>query len=161
DPRLALFPVEADEPRRVAQILGSRELIVEADHVRQVADAALDRQRLARRIEPEHAHLAAGNFGQAEQHQDGRGLAGAVRPEQTEDLTAPDRERDVVDGDGLPVGLGEAARLDDDVSAHRRPNLATAPTMTSSATPMMPTPAMPHMVEVVTVTRKVVEADSP
>ncbi len=45
--------------------------------------------------------------------------------------------------------------------AHRRPNLATAPTMTKSATPMMPTPAMPHIVEVVTVTRKFVDADLP
>jgi hypothetical protein len=33
--------------------------------------------------------------------------------------------------------------------------------MTRSATPMMPTPAIPHIVEVVTVTRKVAEADSP
>jgi hypothetical protein len=33
--------------------------------------------------------------------------------------------------------------------------------MTKSAMPMMPTPAMPHMVEVVTVTRKLADADSP
>src|SRR4029077_13021561 len=116
---------------------------------------------LARRIEAEHAHLAAGNVGQAEQHQDGRGLAGAVGAEETENLPATDGERDVVARDRLAVGLGEAAGLDDGVLVHRRPNLATAPTMTRSATPMMPTPAMPHMVEVVTVTRNVLDADSP
>ena len=58
------------------------------------------------------------------------------------------------------VGLGEACGLDDDVLVHRRPNLATAPTMTEATrTPIMPTPAMPHRVEVVTVTRKFVDAD--
>src|SRR5262249_53286439 len=100
------------------------------------------------------------DFAQAEHHQNGGGLAGAVRPEQPEDLAALDRERDMVDGDRPPIGLGEVVGLDVYV-VHRRPNLATAPTMTSRATPMMPTPAMPQMVEVVTVTRKLDEADSP
>ena len=42
--------------------------------------------------------------------------------------------------------------------AHRRPNLATAPTISSSATPMTPAPAMPQTVEVATVTRNWLEA---
>ena len=161
DPLLAFGLREADQPRGVAQIIGRGEIVVEADRIGQIADTALDRERLARRIEAEHAHLALRDVGQAEHHQDRRRLAGAVGAEQTENLAAPDVERDVIDGDRGPVGLGEAFGLDDAILAHRRPNLATAPTMTSSATPMMPTPAMPHMVEVVTVTRKVVEADSP
>ena len=78
-----------------------------------------------------------------------------------ENLATPDAERNMVDRDGLAVVFGEVSGLDDAILAHRRPNLATAPTMTSNAMPMMPTPAMPHIVEVVTVTRKVVEADSP
>ena len=61
----------------------------------------------------------------------------------------------------VAVVFGEVLGLDDGILGHRRPNLATAPTMTRSATPMMPTPAMPHIVEVVTVTRNVLEADSP
>ena len=152
---------KADQPRGVAQIIGGGEVVVEADRVGQIADAALDRERLARRIEAEHAHLAFRDVGQPEQHQDGRRLAGAVGPEQAENLPAPDGERDVVDGDRRAVGFGEACGLDDGILVHRRPNLATAPTMTRSATPMMPTPAMPHIVEVVTVTRKLVDADSP
>ena len=161
DSLLAVHRLEADQPRRIAQIVGGGELIVEADRVGQIADAALDRERLARRIEPEHAHLAAGYFGQSEQHQDGGRLPRAIGPEQPEYFPALDAERDVIDRGRAAIGLGEAVGLDDDVPAHRRPNLATAPTMTRSATPMMPTPAMPHMVEVVTVTRKVAEADSP
>ena len=157
---LALRALEPDQPRGVAQIVGGGEVVVEADLVRQIADAALDRERLAHRIVAEHARLAVRDLAQAEQHQDGRGLAGAVRPEQPENLAARDRERDAFD-DGRPVvALGEISHLDDAL-AHRRPNLTTAPTMTSSATPMMPTPTMPHSVEVVTATRKVCEADSP
>ena len=161
DALLALGEAKADQARGIAQIVGGGEIVIEADRVRQIADAALDRERLARRIEAEHAHFAAGDVGQAEHHQDGRRLARAVRAEETENLAAPDGERDVVDGDRRAVVFGEACGLDDGVLAHRRPNLATAPTMTRSATPMMPTPAMPHIVEVVTVTRNVLEADSP
>ena len=119
-------------------------MVVEADRVGQIADPALDLERLAHRIVAEHADAAVRDLGQAEHHQDGRGLAGAVRPEQAEDLAARDRERDAVHGRGAAVALGEALRLDDGV-AHRRPNLATAPTMISSAIAMMPTPTMPHM----------------
>src|SRR2546430_6627577 len=120
----------------------------------------LDRQRLPHRIVPEHPRLTGRYVGQAQQHQDGGGLAGAVRAQEPEDLAAPDGERHVVDGGRTPVALGEILRLDDGL-AHRRPNLATAPTMTSNATPMIPAPAMPQMVEVVTVMRKLEVADSP
>src|ERR1700730_13281740 len=161
DALLALGEAKADQARGVAQVIGSGEVIVKANRVRQITDAALDRERLARGIKTEHAHLAAGDFGQAEQHQDGRRLARAVGAEETENLPAPDSERDVVDGNRRAVAFGKARGLDDGILVHRRPNLATAPTMMRSATPMIPTPAMPHIVEVVTVTRNVLEADSP
>src|SRR5262249_37833380 len=98
---------------------------------------------------------------QAEQHQDGRGLAGTVRTEQAKNLATRDRERDPLDDGDAVVAFGEALGLDDVVHTHRRPNLATAPTSTSSAAPMMPTPMIPHCVEVSTVTRYVADADSP
>ena len=161
DPFFALVFLESDQTGGVAQIIGSGHLIIKADRIGQITNPALDRKRFARRIEPEHAHFAAGNIGQPEQHQDRGGLARAVRAEEPENLSAPDGEGDVIDRDRAPVGLGQAFRLDNDVRAHRRPNLATAPTITSKATPMMPTPAIPHIVEVVTVTRKVVDANSP
>ena len=55
DPLLALGRRQADQPRRVAQIVGGGEVVVEADLVRQIADPALDRERLAHRIVAEHA----------------------------------------------------------------------------------------------------------
>ena len=55
----ALGRPEADQPRGVAQIVGGRQVVVEADRVGQIADPALDRERLARRIVAEHADAAA------------------------------------------------------------------------------------------------------
>ena len=150
----------ADQGRGVAQVVERRHVVVEADGVGQIADQALDLERLARRIVAEHADGAGGHLGQAQHHQNGRGLAGAVRPEQAEDLAAPDRERDVVHGRDAAVALGQTLRLDDGV-AHRRPNLATAPTMISSAIAMMPMPMAPHIVETPTATRNWVFAVSP
>src|SRR5262249_58003495 len=58
------------------------------------------------------------------------------------------------------IALDEPLCLDD-WRAHRRPKRATAPTMIRSAAPIMPTPAIPHIVEVVTVTRKFAVPFSP
>ena len=135
DPLLALAALDAHQPRGVAQVLGGGEIVVEADLVGQIADPALDRERLAHRIVAEHARLPARDVAQAEQHQDGGGLAGAVRTEQSENLAARHRKRDALDDGGPVVALGEVLRLDD-VVAHRRPNHTTAPIMTSSAPPM-------------------------
>ena len=157
---LALRAIEPHQPRGVAQILGGGEIVVEADLVGQIADPALDRERLAHGIMAEHAGLPVRNVAQAEQHQDGGGLAGAVRTEQPENLPARHRERNAVDDGDSVVALGEVLRLDD-VVAHRRPNHTTAPIMTSSAPPMSAMPTMPHSVEVVTATRNDCDADSP
>ena len=157
---VALRRLYAHQAGRVAQVFGSREVVVESHLVRQVADAPLDGERIAHRILPEHARLPRRDVAQAEQHQDGRGLAGAVRAEQPENLATRDRERDALD-DGRPVvALGEIGDFDD-VLAHRRPNHTTEPIMTSSAPPISANPTMPQIVEVVTVTRKFCEADSP
>src|SRR6201996_2292330 len=146
-------------------------MVVEADGVGQIADPPLHLQRRARRIEAEHADLARRNLGQAEHHQDRGGLARPVRPEQAEHLAALDGEGDAVDRAGVTIGLGEVLRRNHDLGrhyrrlclllAHRRPNLATAPSIRSSATPITPAPAMPHTVEVATVIRNWPEAFSP
>src|SRR5579883_952844 len=161
DAFFALEDTKSYQAGGVAQVIGCGKPIIEADRVRHIAHPPLHRERLARRIEAEHAHLARRYIGQAEQHQYRCGLASAVWAKQAKNLAAANLERNVVDRGRRAVGLGQTIGLDDGILAHRRPNLATAPTMTNSATPMMPTPAMPHMVEVVTVTRKLVEADSP
>ena len=145
-------------------------MVVEADGVGQVADAALDLERLAHRVEAQHVDRAAAGLGEPEHHQDGRRLARAVGPEQAEDLAAADAEVDRIDRAGRSVELQQAAGFDDIVGlegvAHRRrlyrrPKRATAPSSTSSATAMMPMPTMPHSVEVVTVMRKSAFDDSP
>ena len=76
-----------------------------------------------------------------------------------------------IDDVDLAVTLGETPRRDDDLvgrrggllsdAAHRRPNLATAPSISSSATPITPAPAIPHTVEVATVMRNWPDAFSP
>ena len=48
---------EPHQPRGVVQIVGRGEMIVEADRIRQIADQALDLQRLAHRVVTEDARL--------------------------------------------------------------------------------------------------------
>ena len=46
-------------------------------------------------------------------HADGRGLAGAVRAEEADDLAAVDREVDMVDHGPAAEALGQALDVDD------------------------------------------------
>ena len=68
-------------------------------------------------IVAEHAHLAGVALAVALEDLDGRRLAGAVGPEQPEDLSFLDREVDLPDRLEVPVGLAQAADLD---RRHRR-----------------------------------------
>ena len=98
--------------RGVAQVVARRELIVEADRVRQIADPALDLERLAHRVVAERlAPARRVTSVKPEQHQDGRRLAGAVGPEQAEDLAGADAEIDAVDGERRAVALGQARSI--------------------------------------------------
>jgi hypothetical protein len=118
-----------------------------------------------------NAKLSRPCLGQTEHHQDRRRLAGPVRPEQAEHLALDNVEVDGTDNADRAIALGQAARGDDDVAgrhdrlafwnAHRRPNLATAPSIRSSAIPMTPAPTIPHTVEIDTVMRNWPEAFSP
>src|SRR5579872_1078199 len=152
DARISLAAWQADEPGDVAQIGGAGEIVVEAELIGHIAGAALDFERLAQGIEAGDAGEARCRLGQAEQHQDRRRLAGAVRAEQAEHFALFDRQIEAIDRQRRSVALGQRLRADDRL-AHRRPNLRTAPTRTRSATPITPIPATPHMVEVRTVTR--------
>ena len=57
----------------------------------------------------EHFHLTAVRRGEPFEDLDRRGLAGAVRPEQAEALTAPDLEIEAGNGDDIRVALLQAA----------------------------------------------------
>ena len=104
---LAVQPVEA---RRVAQVRAAGHVVVEADRIGQVADPSFDLARVARRVEPDDAGLTLSRFGQPEQHEDRGRLAGAVLPEQPEDLATAHLEIEAVDRRELAVLLGQAPR---------------------------------------------------
>ena len=57
---------------------------------------------------------------QAEQHGDGRGLAGAVAAQQADDGTRRGGEAQIVDGDDLAVHLPQMPDLDGRRLGHRR-----------------------------------------
>ena len=124
----ALLPVTGVEREEVAEEierLARAEIAVEVALLGQVADARLG-LHVARRF-AEDGDLALGRVEQAEQHLDGRGFAGTVRPEQPEHLAAAHLEVDVVDRARLGPSpeiledLGQADGTDDDLVGRRGP----------------------------------------
>ncbi|WP_371814273.1 hypothetical protein [Phycicoccus sp. HDW14] len=63
-------------------------------------------------MQVEDGDVTVGRRRQAEDHVDGRGLAGAVRPEEGQDLAAADREVDATDGLDVAEVLGHGAEGD-------------------------------------------------
>ena len=123
--RLAFLALEAVEASRVAQVLAAGEAAVEPDSVGKIADPSLDLTRVAGGVEPGDPGLAARRFRESQEHQDGRGLAGPVLPEQPEDLACPHLEVQLVDrGQGV-VPLGQSPGADERpgplLASHRRP----------------------------------------
>ena len=104
---LAVEPVEV---RGIAQVGAAGHVVVEADRIGQVTDPAFDLARIARRVEPDDTGLTLGRFGQPEQHEDRGRLAGAVLPEQPEDLATAHLEVEAVDRRELAVLLGQTPR---------------------------------------------------
>ena len=119
----------SSRPNRVDQLLRRPGLRVEAaEQVDQLddgqvgiqrggleldADALLELDRVAPRVDAEHGDLAAVGLVEALEDLDRRRLAGAVGPEQAEDLAAADLEVDAVDGLDLAVALAQAGDADD------------------------------------------------
>ena len=173
--RVDLVARQSGEPGGIGQVVARRKPVVEADLVGQVADPPLDFERLAQRVEPGDLGASAGRLGEAEQHQDRRRLARAVRAEDADDLAGADLEIDMVDRQRGAVALGQPRRPDHHLARHiavlnprrhcsvgqRRPKRATANTTTKSAIAMMPIATAPHSVEVSTVMRKLADSDSP
>src|SRR5262245_60427395 len=69
------------------EVLAHREVFVEAEPLGHVADPRLDLLGLGRDVVAENGALAAGRIEDPAQHPDRRGLAGAVGPEDPEDLS--------------------------------------------------------------------------
>ena len=92
------LPVESVGAGPEAQVLLDREVPVEREALRHVADVTLDLSGLLGDVEAEQVRGTRGRREQPAQHPDGGGLAGAVGAEEAEDLARPNRERDPVDG---------------------------------------------------------------
>ena len=113
----AIESAEQLQVRRRAEVLVDRELL------RHDADAALGRMRVlvegqARRAAADE-DLAAVGADQAAQHRHGRRLAGAVRPEQADDLAGADVERQVGDDGAVAVRLEETSCFEHGSSGKR------------------------------------------
>ena len=103
---------QAEETRRELQVLGGRHPLVEAGHVRQVADQGVDRVGVARDVVAEDGRGPGRGARQAgEDAQRGR-LAGAVGPEEAEHRALGHDEVDAVQCARRLVDLGEAGDLD-------------------------------------------------
>ena len=64
-------------------------------------------------IEAQHAHLTGVGPPKPHDRLSGTGLAGAVRPDDTENIARLDLERDVIDRDKIGVPLGQVANGND------------------------------------------------
>src|SRR5215471_20450622 len=105
----------AVEPRDEIEVLAHREVLVEAEALGHVADAALDLIGLLDDVEPEAGAVPGIRGEQAAQHTDRCGLAAAVGAQEAVDRSAPYRHGQVAH-DRAPVErLGQAVDLDRDI----------------------------------------------
>src|SRR5581483_3219402 len=118
--------LEAEQPGEELEVLGHREAEIEPGAFRHHGDSLPD-LRAAARVERDarDARGAGRRRDQRGEHAHGRRLAGAVRPEEPEDLTGLDAERDVVDGDAFAKALRQP--IDDECGClGRRARLSRA-----------------------------------
>ena len=113
-PAASVHGIEAADE---VEVLPDREILVEAEALRHVADLTLDRPRLLDDVVAEAAAAARIGREQAAQHADGRGLAAAVGAEEAADLAAIDLDRDMVDHGARPEALDQPLGVDH--RAHR------------------------------------------
>ena len=106
------------------EILLDGKILVEPEFLRHVADAVLDRLRIAGDIDAEHGEFAGVGRHEAGNQPDERRLAGSVWPDQRCQPAMLDSERDIFEGgDRLAAAalelLADAAAFDDgDGSVH-------------------------------------------
>ena len=102
------------------QVLPHRQLGVEREGLRHVADLAADGDVIGIDRLAQQPGLPLGGRQQAAQHLHRRRLAAAVGAEEAEDLPPLDPEADVIDRDEIAEPLGQAVRLDDHLLVARR-----------------------------------------
>ena len=102
------------------QVLPHRQLGIEREGLRHVADLAADVDVVGIDRLAEQPGLPLGGRQQAAQHLHRRRLAAAVGAEEAEDLPPLDPDVDVIDRDEIAEPLGQAVRLDDHLLLARR-----------------------------------------
>jgi hypothetical protein len=116
--------VEHVQARDDAQVLHHRQVAVEAEHLRHVAETFLQARHVAAHVDAEHHRLLRLDLEQTCERAQQRGLAGAVGTDHAEDLRARDLEVDAGERRALPVVLDEAADAD---RGRRRRHRAPSP----------------------------------
>ena len=105
---LDLVRREMEQLRMQLEVLPDRELAVEREGLRHVADAPARLHVVGAHRLAEQLRRAFGGGQQPGQHFHGRGLAAAVRAEKAEDLAARDAEAHMIDGDEVAEPRGSA-----------------------------------------------------
>ena len=102
------------------QVLPHRQVLVQAEALRHIADLALDLVRVAPDIVTETSALATVGRQQAAKHADRGGLAATVRPEEAVDGPALHLHRQVMHDLASTERLGQAADVDRDLGGGNR-----------------------------------------
>ncbi len=149
------------------EVLPTGQAVVETHRVWQITDPSFDRERVTGGIETQHLDTAGGRLDQAQKHQNGRGFAGPVRAQQTENLTCFELEVEMVHDPCLTVVLrqlvsddgGGRARLRVGQSYLRPKRLKTQANAARVKT-INPIPTRPPKAEGLTVLRTSIEASA-
>ena len=130
DPGVGSVSGEVEDAGVEVEVLTDRELAVEGERLRHVADALARGQVVGVHGIAEELGLAFGGGQEASQHLHRGGLAAAVGAEEAEDLAAADGEAHAVHGGEAAEPLGEVGGLDGRLPAgvHARRDLQGAAT---------------------------------
>jgi len=105
------------EPCDEFEVFAHREILIQAEPLRHVADPALDLVGVAADVVAEAGALAGVRRQQTAEHPDGGGLAGAVRAEEAVDRTALHLHRKVMHDLAAAERFRQALDVDGDVGA--------------------------------------------
>src|SRR5208337_5248222 len=97
---------------------GDREILIEAESLRHVADPQAYLRRVADDIQPETGSAPSIRLDQPAQHPNRRCLAAAVGAEKAADLACRYGEREAIDDLALAVSLMQVTHIDDAISGH-------------------------------------------
>ncbi len=101
------------EPRHEHQVLFNRQVGVEREFLRHIADFAFDLTALRGKVIAEHRAAAGIGVQQAAHHADRRGLARSIRSEKADNLAGPHRHGHIIDHALAAIGFDQAMHVDD------------------------------------------------